>query len=211
LFTNSLLGARLTHPALDMLVYAGGSPSLAKRFFQNNSDFRRFLDGLVKGVFPAPIYQQAPLYEHMSFDLQVYLPDLLLMTLDQLTMAHTVEGRAPLLDIELIKASYSLSPELHASPTKSTTRNLMREMAVTRVDPRTFSARKQGFSGPVLCWITRNRDVFKEVIMAAREIPEIRRWPIEELWKSGERNQTPVWAKDMFTLYCFSRWYYTHD
>lgn len=211
LCANSLLGARLTHPALDMLVYAGGSPALAKRFFQNDSDFRRFLDGLVKGVFPVPIYQQAPLYEHMSFDLQVYLPDLLLMTLDQLTMAHTVEGRVPLLDIELIKASYSLSPELHASPTKSTTRRLMREMAVARVDPRTFTARKQGFSGPVRYWIAHNSAVFKEVIMAAREIPEIRGWPIEELWKSGEREQTPAWAKDMFTLYCFSRWYHTHD
>ena len=211
LFTNSLIGARLTHPGLDMLIYAGGSPGLAKLFFQNNSDFRGFLDGLVKEIFPALVYSRAPLYEHMSFDLQVYLPDLLLMTLDQLTMAHTVEGRLPLLDIELIKASYSLSPELHACPTKSTTRLLMRKMAVGRINPRTFTARKQGFSGPVQSWIANNSDIFKEVIMAGREIPEIREWPIEKLWKSGERNQTLSWAKDMFTLYCFTRWYYARN
>jgi asparagine synthase (glutamine-hydrolysing) len=210
LFANSLFGARLRHPAMDMLVYAGGSPSLARRFFKDASDFRNFLDRLVEGVFPTPIYEQKPLYEHMSFDLQVYLPDLLLMTLDQLTMAHTIEGRVPLLDIDLIKASYSLDPELHASPTQSTTRRLMRAMAIGRVDPRTFTSSKLGFSGPVRHWIAHNSAIFQEVVMAAREIPELRGWPIEELWKSGEAGQDSAWAKDMFTIYCFSRWYHSH-
>jgi asparagine synthase (glutamine-hydrolysing) len=211
LFANTMLGARLCHPALDMLIYAGGSPSLARHFFKDKSGFREFLNVLVGGVFPTPTYRKEPLYEHMSFDLQVYLPDLLLLTLDQLTMAHTVEGRVPLLDIDLINASYSLDPELHAIPTQSTTRRLMRAMAVGRVDPRTFSSRKLGFSGPVRDWVKCNSAVFKEVVLAARDIPELRGLPFEALWKSGERNQDPSWAKDMFAIYCFSRWYHNHD
>lgn len=210
LLANSLLGARLRHPALDMLVYAGGSPSLARHFFKDDSGFRQFLDELAGSVFPASDYVQQPLYRHMSFDLQVYLPDLLLMTLDQLTMAHTVEGRVPLLDIDLIRASYNLEPELHASPTQSTTRRLMRAMAVGRVDPRTFTSRKLGFSGPVRYWVSHNSAIFREVVMAAREIPELRGWPIEALWQSGEKHQSPAWAKDIFSLYCFSRWYHSH-
>jgi asparagine synthase (glutamine-hydrolysing) len=209
LFANTLLGARLRHPALDMLVYAGGSPSLARYFFKNDSGFRQFLEELAGHVFPALDYEQQPLYKHMSFDLQVYLPDLLLMTLDQLTMAHTVEGRVPLLDIDLIKASYNLDSSLHASPTQPTTRRLMRAMAAGRVDPRTFTSRKLGFSGPVRYWVSHNSAIFKEVAMAAREIPELRGWPIEALWQSGEIHQSPAWAKDIFSLYCFSRWY--HD
>jgi asparagine synthase (glutamine-hydrolysing) len=209
LLANSLLGARLRHPALDMLVYAGGSPSLARHFFKDVSGFSQFLDELAGSVFPASDYVQQPLYRHMSFDLQVYLPDLLLMTLDQLTMAHTVEGRVPLLDIDLIRASYNLEPELHASPTQSTTRRLMRAMAVGRVDPRTFTSRKLGFSGPVRYWVSHNSAIFREVVMAAREIPELRGWPIEALWRSGEKHQSPAWAKDIFSLYCFSRWYHS--
>jgi asparagine synthase (glutamine-hydrolysing) len=192
-----------------MLVYAGGSPSLARYFFKNDSGFRQFLEELAGHVFPALDYEQQPLYKHMSFDLQVYLPDLLLMTLDQLTMAHTVEGRVPLLDIDLIKASYNLDSSLHASPTQPTTRRLMRAMAAGRVDPRTFTSRKLGFSGPVRYWVSHNSAIFKEVAMAAREIPELRGWPIEALWQSGEIHQSPAWAKDIFSLYCFSRWY--HD
>jgi hypothetical protein len=83
-------------------------------------------------------------------------------------------------------------------------------MAVGRLDSRTFTSRKLGFSGPVRYWVTHNIAIFREVIMAAREIPELRGWPIEKLWKSGEKDQTPSWTKDMFILYCFSRWYHNH-
>ncbi len=210
LFANTLPGARLRHPALDMQVYAGGSPSLARHFFRNEYDFQQFLEGLVENVFPAPSFEDDLLYEHMAFDLQVYLPDLLLMTLDQLTMAHTVEGRVPLLDIDLIKASYSFVSALHASPKQPSTRRLMRAMAVGRVDPRTFTSKKLGFSGPVRHWVAQNSAIFQDVVMAAREIPELRGWPLEALWESGERNQDPSWAKNIFSIYCFSRWYHTH-
>ena len=100
----------------------------------------------------------------MMFDLEVYLPDLLLMLLDQLTMAHTVEGRVPLLDINLIEASYSLSPELHAIPTQSVNRRLMREMAIGKIDSQTFTSSKLGFSGPVLSWLSKNSFVFRVLV-----------------------------------------------
>lgn len=210
LFAHSLFGSRLRHPSLDMLIYAGGSPSLARCLFDDDTAFLRFLEELVGDVFPAPVQGQGGLYEHMMFDLQVYLPDLLLMLLDQLTMAHTVEGRVPLLDIDLIKASYRLSSDLHASPTRPETRVLMRQMGVDRLDPRTFSSRKLGFSGPVLSWVSRNSVVFRETVMAAREIPAISALPLEQLWKSGEKDMNHRWAMDMFAIYCFSRWYYSH-
>lgn len=210
LFAHSTLGARMRHPALDMMIYAGGSPSLARYFFDDDASFRRFLEELVEDVYPAPGRGPVGLYEHMMFDLQVYLPDLLLMLLDQLTMAHTVEGRVPLLDVDLIKASYRLSPELHASPSQPTTRRLMRKMALGRLDQRTFSSRKLGFSGPVQAWVSGNTPVFREVVMAAREIPAARALPLERLWKSGENSQNHSWAMDMFSIYCFSRWCGSH-
>ena len=128
-----------------MMFYTGGSAGFAESFFADRKAFLRFLDNLTGHVFPKPAAQVAELYENMQFDLQVYLPDLLLMLLDQLTMAHTVEGRVPLLDIDLLTASFSLDPSLHARPTSPDTRCLMRRMAAGQLDERTFTARKQGF------------------------------------------------------------------
>jgi len=210
LLNRTVVGKRLKYPSIDMLVYAGGSPSLAREFFEDDKSFLEFLEELVEEIFPAPQQDSRGLYGNMMFDLEVYLPDLLLMLLDQLTMAHTVEGRVPLLDINLIEASYSFSPELHAIPTQSVTRRLMREMAIGKVDPRTFSSSKLGFSGPVLSWVSKNSDVFRDTIMAAREIPVTSHLSLEQLWKSGEKNKKHTWAMNMFSIYSFSKWCASH-
>jgi asparagine synthase (glutamine-hydrolysing) len=210
LFSRSINGMRMQNSSLDMLVYAGGSPLLARQLFEDDISFWRFLEELVEEVFPVPVKNAGDLYENMMFDLQVYLPDLLLMLLDQLTMAHTIEGRVPLLDIDIIKASYSLISNLHASPIQSTTRRLMREMAIKRVEEETFSSNKLGFSGPVLSWVSQNSAMFRETIMMGRDIPAIRRLPLEQLWKSGEKKMEHSWAMDMFSIYSFSRWCMNH-
>jgi asparagine synthase (glutamine-hydrolysing) len=201
--------ARLLHPALDMVVYTGGSPALATQILPAGLDLHSFLGQLVAGIYPQAQPATPPLYEHMEFDLQVYLPDLLLMLLDQLTMAHTVEGRVPLLDVDLIAASYALAPELHANPRHAQTRMLMRRMAAGKLDERTFTARKQGFSGPVRSWIDSNRAIFRERVMACREVPGLERLQPDAWWKSGAEHN-PYWAQEVFLLYCFTTWYQTH-
>ena len=209
-FGNTTFGARLQHSSLDMMLFTGGSVHLAREFFQNDCSFNVFIEELVQNIFPAPRPNSQELYENMQFDLEVYLPDLLLMLLDQLTMAHTVEGRVPLLDVELIGASYSLSSELHAIPCRSETRRLMRRIAAGKLDPRTFSAPKQGFSGPVRFWIERNKSKFLDRVMDSRRIPFLCELPIENLWKPAAHEGNPFWATEVFSLYCFSTWYQAH-
>lgn len=208
--THSVFGARLRHRSIDMMVYSGGAPGLARLLFGNDCEFRTFLDDLAEKHFPASGQMRESLYEDMAFDLQVYLPDLLLLLLDQLTMAHTVEGRVPLLDLELIAAAYSLPSNLHSVQTSPVTRRLMREIAVGRVDERTFSSRKLGFSGPVESWIEANRSVFRETILASAELPVVGELPLEKLWKAGCHKPTKPWAMEMFSIYCFSRWCQSH-
>jgi asparagine synthase (glutamine-hydrolysing) len=207
---NTTFGARLRHSSLDMMLVTGGSVQLAGQFFESERAFNDFLEELVQEVFPTSTAGSHGLYENMQFDLQVYLPDLLLMLLDQLTMAHTVEGRVPLLDVELLGASYSLSSELHAMPCQSETRRLMRRIAADKLDPRTFSMPKQGFSGPVRPWIERNQSRFQERVMDSRQIPILRDLPLKNLWKTAAQKNNPFWATEVFSIYCFSTWYQAH-
>jgi asparagine synthase (glutamine-hydrolysing) len=207
---NTTFGARLKYASLDMMLVTGGSVQLARQFFQSDRSFNVFLEELARNIFPTPQPDSQGLYENMQFDLQVYLPDLLLMLLDQLTMAHTVEGRVPLLDVGLIKASYSLSSELHAMPCQSETRRLMRRIAAGKLDPRTFSTPKQGFSGPVRSWIERNKSKFRERVMDSRHIPFLCDLPVENFWKPAAQKSNPFWATEVFSLYCFSTWYQAH-
>lgn len=208
--SNPVLSSRLLHPALDMSVFTGGSPALAGQALPYGMQMREFLETMATTVYPQATTATPDLYRHMQFDLQVYLPDLLLFLLDQLTMAHTVEGRVPLLDTELIAASYALQPQLHADPKTAETRRLMRRMARDRLDPRTFTARKQGFSGPVRAWIAANRETFRERVMSARSIPGLEHLQPERWWQGASVEQNPYWAQEVFLIYCFTTWYQLH-
>lgn len=202
------LGARLRHRALDMMMNTGGSARLATSLFPTKAELRSYLEHLATEVLDTASPDCDQLYQHMQFDLKVYLPDLLLMLLDQLTMAHTVEGRVPLLDVELVTASLRLPPTSHA--TAAQTKLLMRRMAVERLDLRTFHAPKQGFSGPVRQWIEGNRAAFRERTMAVRGVPFCERIPVEQLWSDDRASQNARWPTEVFLLYVMATWYYGH-
>jgi asparagine synthase (glutamine-hydrolysing) len=193
---------------LDMLMFAGGSQrlALASLLPDHSADY---LFGRMGEVFaPARLQSNAPLlYKNMAFDLQVYLPDLLLTVLDQITMAHTIEGRVPLLDLDLLSESYSLQANLHAHPNQSTTRKLMRLMAKNKLDPQTFTAPKQGFSGPVRRWIEENSYQFKDRTMSLRSIEGLEYLNPELWWTDPKLKNDPAWAHEIFLMYCLATWY----
>lgn len=204
---NAPFKARLLNPGIDMMLLSGGAPMLANSYFSRQTDFYRYITEDIIGRFPEIDSNQPLFYKHINFDLRVYLPDLLLYTLDQLTMANTVEGRVPLLDIDLIKQSYQYAPDMHVSHDQ--TRLLMRLMAKGRVDDRTLSGKKQGFSGPVRHWITQNHSVFKERIMALSDIDMLKQIKLDAYFAEKKTSDSML-ASEMFILFCFSTWYYSH-
>ncbi len=207
--SGSALGARMSNHELDMLMFTGGSTRLALASLIGEDRSSNYLFNQMGKIFAsARLQEQEPLlYKNMAFDLQVYLPDLLLSLLDQITMAHTIEGRVPLLDLNLLSASYSLQANLHANPTQSTTRKLMRLMAKNKLDPQTFTAPKQGFSGPVKRWIEENKNQFKERTMTLRAIDGLEFLNPELWWTNSSLMNSPAWAHEIFLMYCLATWY----
>lgn len=205
---NSSLGARMSNHELDMLMFTGGSQRLALASLTYDYSTSNFFSKMMDMFAPTRLQAGAPLlYKNMTFDLQVYLPDLLLSVLDQITMAHTIEGRVPLLDLDLLSESYSLQANLHASPIHSATRKVMRIMAKDKLDPRTFTSPKQGFSGPVKQWIDKNREQFRDRTMMLRSIDELDFLRPELWWTESKLKNDPAWAHEIFLMYCFSTWY----
>ena len=204
---GNLWGARLRNPSLDMAVYAGGSPRLTTMMLGGSERFGYFLESLGGTIYPPSPIGAPMLYRNMSFDLQVYLPDLLLMSLDQLCMAHTVEGRVPLLDVNLVALAFGLRPWLHANPRKTTTRYLMRVMAKNRIDNLSFNAPKQGFSGPVRKWIGENESVFRDRTLGLEAITGLENLKPRQWWDVPRDRRNATWAHEVFLMYAFSTWY----
>jgi asparagine synthase (glutamine-hydrolysing) len=84
-------------------------------------------------------------------ELNTVLPDSVLMKVDKMSMAHSLEVRPPFLDHRLAEYCYSLPTnlKLHGFTTKWLLKSAMEE----RLPPRIARRKKQGFSIPMKNWM----------------------------------------------------------
>ena len=105
----------------------------------------------------------------LRHELQLRLSELLLMRVDKMTMAASVEARAPFLDHHLVEFAASLPIGMHWRPGAG---KLVLKRALAGIVPEEVLARrKQGFGAPVWRWMKSLRPVaenelFREPIRA---------------------------------------------
>lgn len=78
-------------------------------------------------------------------ELHLRLPELLLMRVDKMTMAHSVEARVPYLDHKLVEFALTVPPELKLR--NGTTKYLLKQAARGIVPDWVIERRKMGFCG----------------------------------------------------------------
>lgn len=193
---NDKLKSRLKYPELDMLYSTGGSYHLAQRITGNNSYFSSFVHGFGEKVHKP--YSLPLLYQYMLFDMQVYLPDQLLLLLDQMTMAHTIEGRVPLLDVDIIKFAFNFNANEHVKGAQ--TKSILKKITEPCLGADHVYRKKQGFAGSSQWWVSQKFNEFVDVIADIRNIPYFEDFDIDEIINENQTN-------DIFLLYCFCKWY----
>lgn len=86
----------------------------------------------------------------VAIDLQSYLPDDILVKLDRMAMANSLEGRSPFLEPNL--ASFALRLPHGWRVRGGRGKHLLREVAQRWLPPRAISKPKQGFAIPISEW-----------------------------------------------------------
>jgi asparagine synthase (glutamine-hydrolysing) len=86
-----------------------------------------------------------------QLELSYRLPELLLMRVDKMTMAHSIEARVPFLDHRMVESAYAMPAhwKLEGGRTKSLFKDAVRGLIPDRVIDRT----KVGFGAPVAYWL----------------------------------------------------------
>lgn len=202
---NTILGKRMNSLRLDNIMCTGGAPELFMNFFSQKKAALSFLEEWGRNNFLNDNITLSILQRQMLCDIDLYLPDLLLMLFDQISMAHTIEGRVPYLDIDLVEESISLPPSYHIS--NNYTRLLQKEIGKDIIDKRTYTAKKQGFSGPFISWIDHNKRSFQDVIMTLREIDGFDQLNLEKVFSFEYQKKKRNWHNEVFSLYCLATWY----
>jgi asparagine synthase (glutamine-hydrolysing) len=150
----------------------------------------------------------ADVLQKMSYlELKQRLAELLLMRVDKMTMATSVEARVPFLDRELVEFALALPMDMKVRDgigkwlLKQTVDGLLPSDIVHR--------KKQGFGAPVAEWFrgelgTRAQQEIRGSSLAERGLLDYAR--IDELW-AEHRSGRMDWSFQLWNLYNVSAWH----
>jgi asparagine synthase (glutamine-hydrolysing) len=135
------------------------------------------------------------------------LAELLLMRVDKMTMAASVEARVPFLDHKLVEFAMALPPEMKVRGSDG--KHVLRRAVGHLLPPGTSHRPKQGFSAPVSEWFRGPVGEQARAAMATSSLRDagILNWnEVERLW-SAHRARHGDWGVQLWTLYTAAVWY----
>ena len=104
---------------------------------------------------------EADQLERMIYqELKLRLPELLLMRVDKITMATSIEARVPFLDHKLVE--FALTIPRHLKLRNGTTKWILKEALRGVIPDRVIDRRKQGFGVPINDWMLKKLGTFVE-------------------------------------------------
>ncbi len=163
----------------------------------------------VRGVIAGPWESSSargPLDLMLDVDTSTYLPDDLLTKVDIATMAHSLEGRSPLLDHELMQFAASLPERLKISggETKVGFKRALRGWVPDEI----LDARKRGFQPPLAKWFRGDLRAYARDVLLDRQTSErgyFRRERVRALLDdhadARADNSQGIWTLLMFELW----------
>ena len=144
----------------------------------------------------------------MSYiELKQRLPELLLMRLDNVAMASSVEGREPFLDHQLVAYALALPPDMkhRGGVGKWALRAAMRD----RLPEAVIDRPKQGFGTPMEEWLRGRfgdevRETVRRSALAQRGLLD---YAVVDRLFAAHKARHGDWSKHLWTLYSVSAWY----
>jgi len=110
-------------------------------------------DGIAAAESRVTLPNQTRLQRAQATDCEDWLPNDLLIKLDRCLMAHGLEGRTPLLDLEVARVAYGLPDRLKVAGRKGKGKYLLRRWLQQNLPEADPFSRKRGFTVPVGEWI----------------------------------------------------------
>ena len=151
--------------------------------------------------------QGGDLLQNMTYvELKRRLPELLLMRVDKMTMATSVEARVPFLDHALVEFAVALPP--HLKSRGSTGKYLLKKAVEPLLPHDLVYRRKQGFGAPVAEWFRgdfglRAQEAIRHSSLAERGLLDYD--TVDALWAAHRGGAN--WGMQLWNLLNASAWH----
>jgi asparagine synthase (glutamine-hydrolysing) len=135
---------------------------------------------------------------------RTYMANTLLRDCDQMSMAHSLELRVPLIDHELTAYLFKLSGE--SKGLGRTPKLLLRRTFEHKLPRDVFTRKKMGFTLPFALWLrTPLRDEVEHTLVSGEFLPASATRSIWREFEAGKTDWSRPWA-----LYVLTRWIRNH-
>ena len=171
--------------------------------------------GLPVGVAAAwrqRIAGSEPRHAVSSLELSSFVGERLLRDTDAASMAVGLEVRVPLLDHVLAETAAGIDPARRFSPPGR--KQLLRDLALSGLDPAIFDRPKRGFVLPIDTWARRRLRAPMEAVFADGELAAragLRGEALKTLWRSFSEGRKGLYWSRVWALYVLLSWCRTHD
>lgn len=142
---------------LRLQLHNGYKSILYSQYFQDRLDVQS--DAYVSTLYANHRFEEE-LDRMLYVDTHTYLPEELLVKVDRATMAHSLEGRSPLLDHELVELAARLPSKFKYRLGRK--KFILREMAGKLFTPQLFDRPKSGFSVPLSAWFSGDLEMYAQ-------------------------------------------------
>jgi asparagine synthase (glutamine-hydrolysing) len=143
-------------------------------------------------------------------DLSLYLADDILVKVDRMSMATSLETRAPFLDVDVMALAFSMPGDLKI---RDGERKWILKRAMRGVLPdRVLTRKKEGFSIPMKNWLRRELQPLMRSLLSPERIADRGLFDCDEISRmvethvAGRENH----AHTLFPLMVFERWCLEH-
>ncbi len=158
----------------------------------------------IRPYFAAGRY--GPASRSMYVDIKTYMTDDILVKVDRMSMATSLEVRSPFLDYRLVEFALSLPDELKL---RGRTGKYILKRAMADLLPARITGRaKEGFSIPVKNWLKGDMRALMQDVLTERRVNEqgLVRWPtvkrlMDEHLAGTENHSHKLWALMVFELW----------
>ena len=101
----------------------------------------------------------------MHADFETYLPEDILVKVDRMSMAHSIESRVPLLDNDVVEVAASIPASMKIRNGRR--KHILKAVAETVLPRQILERRKQGFGVPLSVWFRGDlRSLFTDVLLS---------------------------------------------
>ena len=157
-------------------------------------EFLSSLNGFTSFETVSPYYSNSdatdPLGRSQAADIQVYMTDDVLTKVDRMSMAHSLEVRAPLLDHRILEFAATLPANIKMNSRKG--KLPLRALASKRLPEEIQSMPKRGFSIPAGQWLRGElRSMADDLIFSNSGVIQetLDTQALQKLWQQHQRKQ----------------------